>query len=147
MAVFTSAGTRLYIGDAPVTYNQAGFEAVVWVEIGEVTDAGEFGREYNLVTHNPLANRRTVKRRGSYNDGALQLQMARVPDDAGQAEIVDRLNSDVSSAVKVVLQDGTTQYFTAQVMSYTTNVGGVDQITAASTTLEIDNDILEVAAP
>jgi len=31
-------------------------------------------------------------------------------------------------------------------MSYTTNVGSVDQITTASVSLEITNDIIEVAA-
>lgn len=141
---FTSAGTRIYIGNAPATYDAAGFAAVSFTEIGEITDAGEFGRTYNQVTHNPLGDRRTVKRKGSYNDGAMSLQMARVPADAGQAILVTALNSDASYAFKVVLQDGTIFYFTAQIMSYTTNVGSVDQITAATVNVEIDNDIIEI---
>lgn len=141
---FTSAGTRIYIGNAPATYDAVGFAAVSFTEIGEITDAGEFGRTYNQVTHNPLGDRRTVKRKGSYNDGAMSLQMARVPADAGQAILVTALNSDASYAFKVVLQDGTIFYFTAQIMSYTTNVGSVDQITAATVNVEIDADIIEI---
>lgn len=145
---FTSAGTKIFIGAAlPLTYDKAGFEAVVWEEIGEVTDLGEFGREYALVTHNPLGDRRTVKRKGSYNDGQVAMQMARVPSDDGQDDLIAARDSDDSFAFKVVLQDDTHLYFSAQVMSYTTNVGSVDQITSAAVALEIDNDILEEDAP
>ena len=142
---FTSAGTRISVSATlPATYDEAGFGVVVFTEVGEVTDLGEFGREYTLVTHNPLGDRRTVKRKGSYNDGQVSMQVARVPGDAGQTILLAALDDDASYSFEVVLQDGTTQYFTAQVMSYTTNVGSVDQITAASIMIEIDNDIVEV---
>ena len=145
---FTSAGTKLHISaSAPATYNSTGFAALTWTEIGEVSEMGEFGRQYNLVTFNTLGDRRTVKRKGSYNDGTIACQMARVPDDAGQTILVTAVNSDASYSIKVTLQDGTVFYTTAQVMSYTTNIGNVDQITSATVNLEIDNDILEVAAP
>jgi hypothetical protein len=142
---FTTAGTTIGIELAlPATYNQAGFAALTYETIGEITDAGEFGRQYNLVTHNPIGDRRTVKRKGSYNDGQLTLQMARVPADLGQADIQTALASDTSSSFEVTLQDGTILYFTAQVLSYTTNLGNVDQITGATVVVEIDNDIVEV---
>ena len=145
---FTSAGTKLFVSaSAPATYNSSGFAALTWTEIGEVSDMGEFGRQYNLVTFNTLGDRRTVKRKGSYNDGTIACQMARVPDDAGQAILTTAVNSDNSYSIKIQLQDGTVFYTSAQVMSYTTNIGNVDQITSATVNLEIDNDILEVAAP
>lgn len=145
---FTSAGTKLYVSaSAPATYNNTGFAALTWTEIGEVSEMGEFGRQYNLVTFNTLGDRRTVKRKGSYNDGTIACQMARVPDDAGQTILVTAVNSDSSYSIKIQLQDGTVFYTSAQVMSYTTNIGNVDQITSATVNLEIDNDILEVAAP
>ncbi len=143
---FTSAGTTIAIVDSsPATYDIAGFDGLSFLEIGEVSDLGEFGREYNEVTFNPLGDRRTVKRKGSYNDGNVSMTVARVPGDAGQTELQNALDSDDSVSVRVVLQDGTTLYFEAQVMSYTTNVGSVDQITTASVTLGITNDILEDA--
>lgn len=145
---FTSAGTKLFISSAaPATYNQTGFAALVWTEIGEVSEMGEFGRQYNLVTFNTLGDRRTVKRKGSYNDGTIACQMARVPDDAGQTILTTAVNSDNSYSIMIKLQDGTVFYTTAQVMSYTTNIGNVDQITSATVNLEIDNDIIEVPAP
>jgi hypothetical protein len=145
---FTSAGTRIYIGDAlPATYDKAGFEAVDWTEIGEVTDLGEFGKEFNLVEHNPLGTRRTIKRKGSFNDGAITLQYAYDSNDAGQADLRTALDSDNSFPFKVVLQNNIHIYLSAQVMSAPVNVGSVDQITSASTSLEIDDDILVEDAP
>ena len=146
--VFTSAGTTLGISAAlPATYTSTAFALLTFTDIGEITDMGECGREYALVTHNPLGDRRTVKRKGSYNDGALTMSLGRVPSDAGQALLLTARDDDDSYAFVVTLQDGTKQYFSGQVMSYTTSVGSVDQITGASVMVEIDNDIIEVAAP
>lgn len=145
---FTSAGTKLLISAGiAATYNKTGFEALTFTEIGEVSEMGEFGRQYNLVTFNTLGDRRTVKRKGSYNDGTIACQMARVPDDAGQTILTTAVNSDASYSIKIELQDGTIFYTTAQIMSYTTNIGNVDQITSATVNMEIDNDIIEVPAP
>lgn len=143
---FTSAGTKLSVcATLPATFNAAGYGALTWLEVGEIVDMGEFGKEYSQVSHNPLGTRQTIKRKGSYNEGSLALKMARVPSDDGQAVLVAAVDSDDSIAFKVELQDGTVQYSTAQVMSYKTGVGSVDQITSASCTLEIDRPIVEVA--
>lgn len=141
----TSAGTTIEISAAlPATYDQTAFTALAYTEIGEVSDLGEFGREYNIVKFNPLKDRRTVKRKGSFDDGTVQVQLAKAATDAGQILLKSAVNSDASHSVKIVLQDGTTFYFTAQVSSSTVNVGNVDQITSSTFKLEIDNDIIEV---
>lgn len=141
----TSAGTTIEISAAlPASYDKAAFAALNYTEIGEVSDLGEFGREYNIVKFNPLKNRRTVKRKGSFDDGTVQVQLAKAAKDAGQTLLKSAVNSDASHSVKIVLQDGTTFYFTAQVSSSTVNVGNVDQITSSTFKLEIDNDIIEV---
>lgn len=140
----TSAGTTIAISAAlPATYDKATFAALSFTEIGEISDLGEFGREYNVVKFNPLKDRRTVKRKGSFDDGTVQVQLAKAATDAGQAVLREAINSDLSYAVKIVLQDSTTFYFTAQVSSSTVNVGNVDQITSSTFKLEIDNDIIE----
>lgn len=146
--VRTTAGAVIAISaTAPATYDEAGFDALTFIPISDVTDLGEFGRTYNLATHNPIADRRTVKRKGSFNDGAVSMQLGRDGTDAGQLAGYVALDSDDSQAVSLTLQDGTILYFTAQVMSFTYNLGNVDSITGGSMSLEIDNDILEVAAP
>ena len=98
MTAQTTAGTTLEmkVDTSPATYTEAGFEALTGLlTIGEITDAGEFGRQYNLVTHNPIGDRRTVKKKGAYNDGQMTLQLARDPSDTGQAGLVTALASDL----------------------------------------------------
>src|SRR6056297_1901621 len=104
--VFTSAGTTLgLVADAPATEDEAGYSALTFVSVGEITDLGEFGREYSEVTHNPLGERRTQKLKGSFNDGSITLQMGRVPSDAGQALIQTALDDDADYSFEVTLQD------------------------------------------
>lgn len=144
----TSAGSKFYVtASAPATYDTVGFTALTFTEVSYISNLGEFGGVNNLVTFNPLATRTTVKRKGARNEGSIPLEMARVPADAGQALLVAAANSDLSYSYKLETQDGTLFYFSAQCMSYTNNVGGVDDIFMSTATLEIDNTIIEVAAP
>lgn len=143
----TSSGSRLYIGDAPnAAPNQGDYEAVVWTEVGEVSDLGEFGPVDNTVTFEALGERIVRKYKGTVNYGALALQLGRTPTDLGQAALIDAQKDVDDYAFKVVLQDGTTQYFLAKVMSYTTAVGGPNQITGATANVEITSEIIEVSS-
>lgn len=146
MTAMTTAGATVAIdvGNSPATYDSTGFAALTYEAIGEITNIGEFGRQYNLVTHNPIGNRKTVKKKGAYNDGQMTLQMARDPADGGQADIITALDSDADSSFKIVLQDGTILYFVAQVLSYTTNMGSVDQIVSSTVVVELTDAIVEV---
>src|SRR6056297_2988256 len=101
----TSAGTTIGLtGTAPTNYDDNttdGLPSLSYTLIGEVTDLGEFGREYSAVTHNPLGDRRTVKRKGSYNDGTVAMTVARVPGDGGQTILQTAVDSDASQSILV----------------------------------------------
>lgn len=149
--VFSSVGTAVSVSAAaPATYDDTGFEALTWSLCGELAELPSFGSESALATHTPLKTGVVAKRRGSVNYGSVALTMAASEDDAGQGILQTKAEaaagSDASVSVKVVLVNGETQYFTAQVMSYKTNVGNADAITMAEVTLEIDNSIVKVAA-
>jgi hypothetical protein len=142
----TAAGTKIYISD-PIaaltsTYDAATFATGTYVEIKEVSDLGQIGVKYNSVKFNPLGNRQTFKRRGSYDNGSINVKGASVPLDAGQIKVNTAVGSDSSYAYKVILQSGTTFYFTAQAMSNELNVGSVDNIMMIDVNLEIDNDLM-----
>ncbi|CDO37147.1 hypothetical protein [Novosphingobium sp. KN65.2] len=138
MSVRTSAGTTISISASnPATFDVAGYEALSFTAIGEVTDLGEFGREYALVTHNPVGSRGTVKKKGSYNEGTMQMSLGLDTDDAGQILAKAAALSDNDYSFKVVTQNGDIYYFQAQTMMFKVGVGSVDQITTASITLEL----------
>ena len=147
----TASGIKLYItASTPATYNKAGYEALTWnTEVGEVTNIGEYGKVYNLVTHTVVSDRRTFKRKGLYNSGSLALQLARAESDAGQILLKAAAGSDSCYSFKLEFDSGVVSdeadYFQGMVMSYTTNVGSGDQILGCTATIEIDGDIVEVA--
>ena len=141
--VRTSAGSTLSVSaSAPTTYDATGFAALTYTTVAELTDLGSFGKKYNLVSFNPLGDRKTVKRKGSYNNGTLSLKMGSSVTDAGQIALQAGSVSDNSYSFRVVLQSGSTYYFSGQIMSFELEVGSVDQITGANCDVEIDNDVV-----
>lgn len=152
MGVITSAGAKLFIASpGPLS------PAPTWVEVGEITSIGEFGRVYSEVTFTALGDRNVRKFKGSRNDGTLQLQLGRDLDDAGQEDMVGALDSDDDYNFKIELNDAasspaspapkpTTITFKAKCMSFTTNIGSLDQVLGASCQLGIQSgSIIETA--
>jgi hypothetical protein len=140
--VETVAGTIISISaTTPATFDQAGytgsgmnFDAGV---IGEITDAGDSGREYALVTHMPIASRGRQIFKGSFSEGGRTFQLAVDNDDAGQVIAKAALLSDNNYSFKIAHQGGDVSYFQAKVMSYKTAVSGVDTIRSATMQVEI----------
>lgn len=145
MAIMTSAGSTLSIATgSPATFDATGYNALTYTVVGEVTDIGEFGREYATVTHSPVGSRGVKKLKGSYNNGSLNVQMARDTSNAGQTAMKAALLSDADYSFKVTLQDLTKVYFTGKVTSFKNSVGSVDQITGSTSVIELNSDIVEV---
>ena len=145
MTVMTTAGSQFKLtAAAPATYDATGFNALTMTLVGEVTDLGEVGREYNVVNHNPISDRRTKKIKGSYNAGSIALQFGRDFADAGQQLLFAAVASDAEYSMVIILQNGKKLYFTGLVTSFKTSVGSVDQITAGTCQIELQGDVLEV---
>ena len=145
MAVMTSAGSTLSIATGvPATYDAAGFTALTYVVVGEVTDIGEVGREYATVNHSPVGSRYTRKFKGSYHNGTMQIKMARDTSNVGQTAMKAALISDADYSFKVALQDLSKIHFIGKVTTFKVQIGTVDQITGSSCTIEISGDIVEI---
>ncbi len=145
MAVQTTAGSTFAISASlPATLDAAGYNALTYTVVGEVTDIGEVGREYNLVNHNPVATRKTQKLKGSYDPGTINLQFGRDFTDAGQALMFTASRSDATYSVRITLQNGKKLYFQALVTTFKTTMGGVDSITGGTSDLSLMEDVLEV---
>ena len=138
MSVNSSAGTTLKISaSAPATFDAEGYAALTFTNVAEITDLGEFGRDYALITHNPIGSRGTRKKKGSFNEGTMALQLGLDTDDAGQVLVKAASMSDDDYSFEITTQNGDKYYFQAQVMSFKVNLGSVDSITAASVNLEL----------
>lgn len=146
MTVQTSAGSLVSIGTT--ASNPSGDTFTL---IGEITDIPEFGPAYQLVTHNPVATRTTQKFRGSINQGSVTLMLGRDLSDAGQSALNTALASDSAYNFRVELNDsagshGTRFVFKARIMSFTTNIGQVNNVVTAKVQLEITSAITTTAA-
>lgn len=150
MAIQTSAGTTLGLSTSlPTTFDDdgsTGYPAETYTTVGEITEIPAFGSVYNLITHNPLGERRVTKRKGSINDGTLTLTFAADASDTGQAALKTAHTSDSEIAIKITYPDGEDDYFTALVMSYQINAGGSDSIKQDTVTLELTRAPVNVAA-
>lgn len=144
---FSSAGSKLFIctnNSPPATFDAAGYAAQTYIEIKELTTIGVLGEVSALITHMPVGDPTTYKLKGNYNSGALTLQGARATGDAGQAKLLTALQDPLAYSIKLVLANATTLYIQGQVMSYTTNVGSVNQITAFDTNIELSGKFITV---
>lgn len=153
MSIESVAGTTLKISaGVPATFDSAGYSALTYTTVGEITDLGEFGRVYNVIKHNPIGTRGTSKRKGSYDEGALNLKLALDTDDAGQILCKTAAASDANYAVLITAQGGDKYYMQVQVTSFKTMFGSVDNMKSASIDMEITTSstgvgVVEVLAP
>jgi hypothetical protein len=158
MGVQTVAGASISISATnPATYDASGYAAVFSASpgpavIGDITDAGQHGRSYTVVTHNPIGSRGTQKFKGSFNEGQKVLTVGINEDDAGQTLAITALDSDNDYSFKVLYQDGSIDYFQAKVTGFQKSMTGVDTMLSATLTLEITTNsagvgVVHVAAP
>lgn len=143
------AGTSISVSaGVPATQDVTGFAALSYSLVNEVTDIGTLGKDFTLITHNPIGDRKTYKFKGSYNNGTLDLKLAKitlVQTDAGQGLMTTASGSDADYAFKLTLQDGSKMYFQGKVMSFMTAIGSVNSILGGECKLEIVSDIFESA--
>lgn len=150
MAVNTASGTRVYIGGTTPCATLAAYQALTWVEVGEVEDAGEFGDESSAVTWTALKDGRTRKMKGPRDAGTLALAVGDDPNDVGQIALAAAEQSPLAYNFKVVLSDKITtagnnseHYFNGPVMSRRKNVGGVSNVVKGRYSVGVNTSILE----
>lgn len=146
-SIYSSIGTVLSVSAAaPATYDQAGFEALTWTEVGLVGSLSSFGGSTEVNTFNVLKSGNIVKRKGFTDYGTITVGMARVSDDDGQTLLKSGFDgADKGKVFSYKLEHpagtGLTQYGTCIVTSYTTDPQAIVQ---AETNLELDNAVVDV---
>lgn len=138
MTVFTSAGTTLSLSAAaPATYNEAGYAALAFTEVGEVSDLGDIpDRVYDVVNWRNIANRGDSKAKGGYTLGTQTITVGIDPEDAGQALVDVATRSDNAYSVKISNPNLGDIYGRALVMGGTRNYGDANTIATRQITLE-----------
>lgn len=147
--IITFAGSTIsVVSGSPATYDDTGFAALTFVDIGEVVSVGERGRTYTDVSYTSLAERGTLHRKGSYDEPETPFEIGVDRDDAGQVILKAASTSDTSHSFKIEYSNGEVDYFEGLVFSYVTNGGDSDTIRMVTANIRIDRQgVVEVAAP
>lgn len=148
MAVITSTGTKFgVVASVPATIDAVGFAALTFINVGELTSIPEYGASAQVVSHEPLETGITEKYKGFINNGSMSLSAGRDASDAGQTLLaagVTGAGKNTEHSFKIEYQDGSIDYFTGKIFSYTKNPGGANSIVASTINVEINSNIVEV---
>jgi hypothetical protein len=147
---YTSATTTLWIGSTlPTTHDDAGFSAgtITWTKVTECSDLGTIGGKTNVVSFTDVSTGKITKRGGAQDFGQMTVKAARHSGadlTALRAAFADR----APRAFKVIYPAliGETEFFTGVVTSVPTSIGGADSILEMNITIDLDDEIVTVAA-
>jgi hypothetical protein len=143
----TVAGTKLYVAvAAPATFDAAGFTALTWVEVGQLTSVPSvLGREYNTATLETIGDAQVREKKGNFKLPNADFECAWAESDAGQIIVAAAANNNTVPSFKLVKQDTTKlRYFTAQVMKFVENQGTANDAVKGAFTLLRQRDTVIV---
>jgi hypothetical protein len=156
--LLVTANSKLAIGAAKAFDNTDFIEtdftsgSPTYTEIGGTTNLGAAGDTSELITSNQINSGRTRKAKGTRNAGAMQVICDIDIADAGQLALIAAEKTRDSYAFKLTFDDApsggtpSTRYFTAFVMSTSEQWDEANSVIKLNATLEIDSNIVRVAA-
>lgn len=114
----TQRDVEFYICETakPDDLNQSQFEALVWVQVGQVGMVGETGISTNILSYDTLDTEVTQKAKGISNAGDPQIEVARQYDDIGQIALRTAALTNFNFAFKIVRNDAPSGSFTDTVL-------------------------------
>ena len=147
MALTEGIGGFLSVSAAtPVTFNDTGYAALTWTEVGEASEVPEFGAAYSAVTFTPLKTGIVNKFHGELNYGSITIPLGYDSADAGQIILIAALASKSAISFRETRSDGTIRYIMGKVMSFPRGQS-VGSVNMASCNIEFTTADVEVAAP
>lgn len=95
--LYTMAGTRIFIGDAPMNSNPEltpeDFDGVTWIEMGGLYNVGELGGEQTINEFELINETWMRKSKSTRNGGTMTNQFVPMALDPGQAKFREAIES------------------------------------------------------
>lgn len=152
MSKQTSTGVSIAcVQGRPATLDKAGYEALTYTNIGEVTNIPDFGATIQVVESNPLATGITEKFVGFANNGSVALEADYDDEDAGQSLATDAVDTGHASfgqefSFELTYSSGAKRYWVGRFFSATEVPGSANSMVTTTMNVEINTPILKVAA-
>jgi len=157
--LYPVSGCKFYIGGAveekDTAWVAADFTAQAWKEVKKWTQMGPIGPAAQLITSDIIGEEYTKKAKGTRNNGSMQNVFDVDNLDEGQIALLAAEQTRNNYAFRVVLNDapvaGTApapseRLFIGLVMSAQEQGGGANTVQALNATVEINSNIVRVAA-
>lgn len=157
--LYPVAGCKIYIGAAMELpdgdMDASDFSAVTWTEIKKWSQMGAFGDTAALITTQLISEGRDIKQKGTRNAGQMQNVFAVAATDPGQIALIAAEKTLQNYPFKVELNDkpsvgaspkNSLRYFMGLVMSAQEQGGGANTVQNLNATIEINSNIVPVAA-
>lgn len=159
MAIFATAGSKLFIGAALAAKNAdfvvADFTSQTWVEIQPLESIGSIGDEAQEITFDAVGQARTQTIKGSRKASAMACVAALDYSDVGQIALLAAEKTPYDYAFKVVFNDApatgsaptpSSRMFIAKVMSATEQLDSANNVMKLNFNLPVNSNIVRVAA-
>lgn len=150
----THKGRRILVSNTDVgdsDLNQAAFEALTYVEIGDAGMIGDIGSTSNIINYDTLNTDVSQKNKGVTNAGDPQVEVARDYNDPGQVLMRAYADTKFNYAFKVINDDapsvsfnGSITYLRGMVASATEVGGRVDDFDLETYNLALNQRPLRV---
>lgn len=136
----TFAGTLVSVSaGTPATYDAAGFGALTYTAVGEISSApGSGGVKFEDVSYTVLGVRATKHLKGTSDQEEEEMEVIVTRSDAGQQLLKTALNSDNQYAFKVVYNNGEIDYFLALVTGFAGQGGDSNTVRMATVNFRRD---------
>lgn len=154
MAATGVLGARLYVGDTALANIETAADAIadftaltVATEIGLIENMGNFGKVFDKVTFMAIADGRTYKLKGGYDQGSMAITVGSDLTDAGQflmytyGNAADQNTYPFKIALVGVDASFDTVYFGGKVFSYQQQMGPANNVIKALINIEINTPI------
>lgn len=114
----TLQGTKVYISTTSVSFplTESAFAALTYKEVGHIGNLGDYGVSPNVITYSTLDTQVSSKAKGVEDAGDLTIEVARVFDDEGQAQLRAAGNTKYNWAVKLEYADAPSEDHTNTVV-------------------------------
>lgn len=153
MSLYPVAGSKIYIGgvkaDQAADFVESDFAAQSWVEIDGWSQMGAIGDAAQAITTSLINRGRDIKQKGTANAGSMQNVFVVIDDDPGQIALIAAAVPSVKDnyAFRIDLSNGAKRYFVGLVMTSQEAGGEANTIGNLNATIEINSNIVKVAAP
>lgn len=154
MAIFATAGSKLYIGgplNGP-TVTEASFTSQTWVQINSLEALGAVGDTSEGINFDDIGAARRIKLKGVRDAGTMEVVTGIDYEDAGQVAVLAAEATPNDYAFRLVFNDApvggtpSERRFVAKVMSVSEQLDTASSVMKLNMSLGVNSNVVRIEA-